>query len=173
MWIWILVFAAIALVWWLFFTKAKPAYFHDQRLEDLPQFLHSLRGAVRPGGLLFCKHNESERFLQFRKDLTPDGKRRIHVGFPNATWSRSYYPVVRELFAVAGVAFTEKSTGEEGTSAFLLVDGMTQVEAFRVAELACRGMGLGPEARFDIHLDAAPSYTEWRDFIASGRSENF
>jgi hypothetical protein len=170
--LWLSAIGAAAVIWYLF-RPPKPIQYRGRRLENLPEFFHGLIVGVSAGGILYARHEGSPQFLQFRKDLLPSGDRRLHFGFPNAPWSRDSYPRLRELLASAGIDFAERSTGEEAVPCFLLVDGLTQTEAYRVAELACQAMGMGRDATFTVSFAGVPSASEFRAFVREGRGGRF
>lgn len=71
--------------------RADSTRTRHQRLEDIPARLEALF-QCRFGSVLVIQHEGSERFIQFAQRSDVVGSEHLLYGFPDAPWSRSYFP---------------------------------------------------------------------------------
>jgi hypothetical protein len=162
---WLALVATLPIVWFLFFTKARPIRHRGKHLADLAPFLHDLAAGTRPGGLLCANHEGSDRVLRFRKDRLPSGERRFAFLLPDEGWALRYYNGVREAMNAKGMSCTEHVEGRMNHR-YLAVASLTQSQAYRAAEVACEVMGLGSDATFTVYVDGVPSLSEFKAYLA-------
>jgi hypothetical protein len=167
--IWGVVAAAILVIAYLALSRLgmQPARHKRQRREDLSRFLNHWAEYGDDGAVLIIEHETSERFLQFAKSRRRDGKWDLSFAFPDAPWSRPYYPNVRELLDLQGIRFEEIETGEGPTTRFLRVGELDgALEALAVLDAALEGLELGPEAtyvvQFEGRYDVRRAHEDWK-----------
>jgi hypothetical protein len=133
---------------------SRPARHRGQRAEQFERFLTTLELGGREGGLLFIHHEGSECFVQFVKlGDDPNDRTSLGLGFPEARWSRTYYPAVREALTGAGIPLTER----QGTTGmrFLDADHLSVPRAAEAARRCFMAMGVDLDARFTLHFTGA------------------
>jgi hypothetical protein len=152
---WLLVAASVLIgvvAFWHF--GSKPARHRGQSAEQFERFLTTLELGGRDGGLLLIDHDGSERLVQFMKlGDDPNDLASLSLGFPDAPWSRAYYPAVRQALAAAGIPLTER----QGTTGmrFLDADHLSVPRAAEAARQCFAAMGVGTDARFTLHFSGA------------------
>jgi hypothetical protein len=146
--------------------SAKPIHYRHLTSTDFQSFTESLFSQGGGGALLFIHHEGTDRFVQFAKYLSP--KRMIHFGFPDAPWSRSYFPAVQNALSAAGFSCYESPTKDDHqTLRFLCIDDIsTGRKAAEIALIAFTAMGLGAEATYTIHQEGSISLKEWKRYEA-------
>jgi len=168
---WIIIVGLILAGVYLFLRwAAKPIYYRQLTLADFPRFTESLFSQGGDGFLLFIHHDGSERFVQFAKYLSP--KRTVHFGFPDAPWSRLYYPAVQRALADADFPCYDSPTQDDKLIlCFLCVDDIPSPEkATQIASIAFEAMGLDAKATFTIHQEGPISLKEWKHYESSRKT---
>lgn len=170
---WLLVAAAVLLGVVAFrHFGSKPARHRGQRAEHFERFLTTLELGGRDGGLLFIEHDDSECFVQFVKlGDDPNDRTSLSLGFPDAPWSRTYYPAVREALTAAAIPLTERR-GTTGMG-FLDADHLSVPGAAEATRLCFAAMGVGADSRFTLHFSGAvrsPEMSAYNTRLAEYRS---
>jgi hypothetical protein len=170
---WLLVAAAVLLGAVAFrHFGSKPARHRGQRAEQFERFLTTLELGGRDGGLLFIEHEGSECFVQFVKlGDDPNDRTSLSLGFPDAPWSRTYYPAVREALTAVGIPLTE-SQGATGMQ-FLEADHLSVPRAAEAARRCFAAMEVGSDARFTLHFAGtvrSPEMSVYKARLAEYRS---
>lgn len=168
--IWGIVTAVILVIAFLVLSRLgmQPARHKRQRRHDLPRFLDQWVKYGCAGAVLMIEHETSERFLQFTKSLASDGEWDLSFDFPDAPWSRAYYPNMCAILDLRGFRFEEIETGEGPTTRFLRVGELGGAsEALAVLDAALEGLELGPEATYVVQLmgpyDVQQAHKDWKD----------
>ncbi len=69
---------------------------------------------------------------------------------------------VREALSAAGFGLSADVRSDTEPAHFVVVRGVSALQAFRVAEVVREAMELDVNARFTIHMKGAPSLAEFR-----------
>jgi hypothetical protein len=168
-WVVILCFVGAG-VYLLLRRAAKPIYYRGMASTDFQRFIEGLISQGGDGALLFISHESSERFVQFAKYLSP--KRNVHFGFPDAPWSRDHFPAIEAAMSAAGFLYHLRDTRDGGAvTRFMCIDDISGAkEATEIAIVAFTAMGLGHEARYEIHQEGPVSLKEWKSYEAARKS---
>jgi len=98
--IWIAI--AIALIaaitgWWI-----QARYTRGVRAVDVARYVEEFAGYSAPGGVLEIRHEHANQSLQFAKRDESQGLGLLEFGFPDMSWSRSYFPEILKQAEAAG-----------------------------------------------------------------------
>ena len=165
---WVIIIGFVMIGVYLFLRwSAKPIHYRHLTSTDFQRFTESLFSQGGDGALLFIHHEGSDRFVQFAKYLAP--KRMVHFGFPDAPWSRSYYPAVQSALSAACFPCYESPTKDDyKTLRFVCIDDISSAQkAAEIALVAFTAMGLGAEATYTIHQEGLVNLKEWRRYEAA------
>lgn len=116
-------------------------------LEDLLQ-----RGF--DGGVLFIDHIGSPKFLQYSKYIHRKGEYGIELGFPDAEWSKEFYPEVKKICELKGFEYRQEGSNQHNELVFLNVDcGMNTKMAYQLArDILTEIFGCSDDDRYHVRL---------------------
>lgn len=148
--------------------------FYDHRFEMVRDNIAWALRCCFHNGFLVIEDLDANRFIQFRKYI-PGGQiggHGLEFSFPNAPWSRAYFPKLRDILTAKGIPFREARENRGHVTAFIHVDCGQDVEmAFDLARRCFFDIfGLAPDTRFK---STAKNYSALGDEIVDRRSKNY
>jgi len=123
---------------------------YNHGLDKMPEVIKwALRYCLNQGFIVIQDRN-SEHFVQFRKYILRNGGYGLELGFPEAPWSRTYFPKLRDALTAEGTPFRETRESQGEVTAFIHVDcGQDIDRAVELARLCIFDIfGLGADCRF-------------------------
>ncbi len=161
----------VILLYWirpsLHYRRVKP--------EEFAGFLRDFLKQGADDSLMFIQHEASPRFVQFAKYCSDQGQIILHLGFPDAPWSREYFDSLAKRLQALGIDF-KITTGEGLIHRFLEIDlGKEDLEnkisnGAHIARVVFEAMGLSESDNFKVYFEgglsaeaARPSLEALRD----------
>lgn len=156
--IWVLIICIVVLL--LYWLSNRPNYYKNRDSSDFKKFIEGLIRQGIHGTLLFIKHKNSNKFVQFAKYITEDNEILISFGFPDAKWSRKYFNLIRRAFENEGIKYKITKVGDdkEFVRQYIDIDNYvkdikkTAEELSFVAEIVFREMDIDKNDKYTIHF---------------------
>ncbi len=128
----------VGLVIGLLFWLLKPIRYQNEPAGNFEHYIRVFFGNLDDGGLIFITHEPTKKFVQYAKYVSSE-RSVLHYGFPDATWSSSYFAPVYQALNRAGIDAKILETKVEEVSRFIEIDiDLQQKGAFEVAaQIAC------------------------------------
>jgi hypothetical protein len=150
----IMLIAAISFLFllaWLFYRARKGV---RRGVSELRRPIQDLYDRGINQGVLIITHAKSNKFIQFRKYKSGGKSNGIIFGFPSVTWSKPYYPKVKDLCLKEGILFAERN---DGGVEFLEIDFDSDIDAaYEFSEkVLSRVFSLGREEKYFVALEGA------------------
>jgi hypothetical protein len=144
--------------WWF---GRKPYYHKNQTIENLPKFIGSLVHQMVEESLLFLDADNTVFFLQFKLLRVTQDSSEIEFMFPNATWSRDFFEILKNRLFILGynpevVETTDNEAEEIKTVLFVRFSGTRKKledQALAIASTAFSVLGLDVKHPLTIHYE--------------------
>ena len=137
----------ILLHWYL----KQPIHHKIKRLQ-IKKYVDDFLLQLGNGAILIINHKKSNKFIQFAKYID-NNITNLTFGFPNAPWSKSYYPKVISVLKEKGYTIEEENINTEPVTSFIRIDFIKNSdEATKIAYLALDIMEINPDEELSATL---------------------
>lgn len=159
-------FCLVLLALFLYFLK-KPVRHEITSIEALHKHFEDFLLQFDVGSILFVTHKKMKYFVQFVLESRNGDSFVLKYGFPDAPWSRDFFPNVQKSMEDNHVKFELKRTGDFKVSRFLEVRTSDLNEAVTLAQMTVEALDLSIHDSYFVHYDA--SFRE--DYVNGLKSE--
>jgi hypothetical protein len=172
-WIAITIALLVAIIGW----SIRARYTRGVRAESVGRYVEEFAEYSAPAGVLEVQRERSEQLLQFAKRDESQGLGLIEFGFPEMSWSRSYFPEILNRAEAAGFScIVEEGPVGAPVRRFLRVrygaNGDEIAEQSRDILAICSDvMGFGPSDTFKIRFRGVISPDAMDRIRAARRSQ--
>lgn len=131
----------------------------DNDTSGLAAIRRHLDRLLRQGydrGCVVVAFKGTDAFIQFRKYIHAKGDHGLELGFPDAEWSREFFPHLSEWCGQNGFAYDLDRNSQGGGLDFLYVDTGNDLDAaMRLVEgIVTDIFGLEPDSPFSYRIDS-------------------
>lgn len=150
--IWIIVI--VVMIFLIDRLGRRPTRHNLQGLDELVRFIEGLVTQAKDGTILIVKHKKTKRFIQFVKESNHGKSMRIHYGFPDASWSRPFFPKIIANFNKERIPYQIIKTNDDSVRRFITVDHIENIEVIiRIAKLSFEAMNLLPSDQYYAYYE--------------------
>ena len=140
-------------------------HFGNHEVDNLPEVLRTVLKRCLNGGSVVIEDRRTGQFVQFRKYILAKGDYGLELGFPDAPWSRAFFPKLRDALTAKSIRFRETGRSAGDITNFLHVDcGKDIAKAVEISRLCFFGIfNLARDTRFKSTLSDYASLDEQVD----------
>jgi len=163
-----IMFFGIALLWigWIFMHRPIR---HRVQVGGLSRYLDDLLRAYGEGSVLIARHRPTGRFVQFGKYVC-EGESRLNLGFPDARWSREYFPRVKARLSELGLQPIIRETSTSECARFVDIDSISsEAEAAMIAKEVLEVMGVMPDDELVVTIKGELDPGFVKGFVEKGK----
>ena len=146
-------------------NRRWPTRYPHRVLEDVEPLLEVLC-QCKFGSVLVIGHEGSDRFIQLAQRSAVVGTEHLLYGFPDAPWSRAFFPRLIAGLAAEGWEYRVRETGAGVVTRFAEVDLMGHrdvvfPEAMRLIRVTSQILNLGDDAQFTVSLSGSIDHARY------------
>lgn len=160
--VWLIIASAILFIILVWIGK-RPNYYNNVTWNELTRFFEAFISQGVNGCIIFIRHVDSKKFLQFAKFVSDESKTIINFGFPDVPWSRCYFKPIILALESEKIDYQIQGTGDDPEFVTRFIDINLELnkeqliktveQCIRITEIAFKAMGIKNSDKFRIHFE--------------------